>query len=317
MRSQFSKLGAVPLMVSVSVATTLASEPARACSYAAFTIEAAYPMSGAVEVPTNGVLFLYGSIGVDTGFTLIDDAGIEVPIEVSPAEPRGVTIRPLAELAPEAHHELHLGDEYAYSGRSSERIEFTTGSGPRAPSETPPAPSVGMTELTWPGVCDPIHVMCVDGVAPAGYVMQIDIDGEVLLVQRPSEVPVRRFANLDYPDGACIDVRFRGLLGDMSPTTRLCGSDVERVALADPGWDKAYSCDDDAVLLAMSSNDDGTREASSDLARSAAPDAEAAGGCNITSARDTTSRGWLGWSALAVTLVARSPSRARRARRRG
>ena len=314
MRSQFSKLGAVPLIVSVSFATTLASGPARACSYGAFTIEAAYPMNGAVEVPTNGVLFLYGSIGVNTGFTLIDAAGIEVPIEVSPAEPRGVTIRPLAELAPETHHELRLGDEYADSGRSSERIEFTTGSGPRARSEIPPAPSVGMTELTWPDACGPIHVMCVDGVAPAGYVMQIDIGGEVLLVQSPSEVPVRRFANLDYPDGACIDVRFRGLLGDMSPTTRLCGSDIERVALGEPGWDKTYSCDDDAVLLAMSSNDDGTGEASSDLARS---DADAAGGCSITSARDTTSRGWLGWSALAVTLVARSPSRARRALRRG
>jgi hypothetical protein len=299
----------------VAAVPTLAPAPARACSYASFTIEASFPASGAVDVPTNGVLFLYGSLGVNTGFTLLDEAGIEVAIEVSPAEPRGVTIRPLAELAPETQHELRLGDESAYSEPLSDRIEFTTGSGPRARSELPPAPSVGMTELTWPGACDPIHAMCVDGVAPAGYVMQIDIDHEVLLVQSPSEVPVRRFANLDYPDGACIDVRFRGLLGDLSPATRLCGSDVERIALGDPGWDEAYSCNDDAVLRAMSSNDDGTGEASSDSARSDAPASSA--GCSITFARDTTSRRWLGWSALALMLVARSSSRARRALRRG
>lgn len=311
MRSHASKLGAVALMALVAVVPTLMPAPARACSYGAPIIEAAFPMNGAIDVPTNGVFFLYGSLGIEPEyFTLTDEAGTEVSVEVSAAEPRGVIIRPLTELEPQERYELRVGYEDTNSQSPIERLAFTTGAGPQVRSETPPAPTVALRELTWPGPCDPLHAMCVDGVAPSGYVMQIEVDNELLLVQRVSEFPVRRFANCDFPDDGCVDIRFRGLLGDLSPTTELCGTEVERLTLRNPGWDQAYSCDDDAVLQAASAS-------ASDLARSAAPDAAVAGGCSITSPASTPRRGWLGWSVLGLVLAARASRAGRSVKRRG
>jgi len=315
-------------MALAAVASTVVSAPARACSYAATpTLEGAFPRNEAVDVPTNGVLFVHGSLGVETGFTLTDEHGVEVPIEVSPAEPRGVVIRPIGELAPETVYELRVGDADADERSTGDRLTFTTAAGSKARGETPPAPTVRLQEFAYSSnsSCGMIHGLCVDAMAPEGYVIQLDVDGDVLLVARAREFPVRRGSNGNFPDDGCIDVRFRGPLGELSPATRLCGTEVERVTLPAQDFQNSYDCNQvEAASLAEPSNASdagwapveaplrggsstvarGTVSATSDLAPSDEP-AASSGGCNVTSSLGTTNHGWLAWSVLAL-LMARS-----------
>jgi len=115
----------------LSLILTLPTE-AEACSCITPTIEVVAPADGAVDVPTNARLWVGG---IDSGPSLMDASGTEVPGTVSSLRSLGGIVRIFTPDAP-----LTPGATYTGIGADRRRTIFTVGS---APDTTPPAvPSI-------------------------------------------------------------------------------------------------------------------------------------------------------------------------------
>jgi hypothetical protein len=229
----------------LAAAVALHPAPAGACSYALRSIEASYPAAGAVAVPINAVLFVYGHSLSAATVQLLDADGTEVPMEIQPVEPSGFDVRPLSPLEPERTYELRAPIDRG----EAPPVRFTTGTGPAALPERLEPPQLDLTVLQHPlGPCGEQHTLCLDTAAPPGTSLEVRIGEEVLTAAAP-DYPSTWFGayGTHLPEGECLEVRARDVQGHRSAPRTVCGADVHRIEVPSDATVR-YTCENYAEL---------------------------------------------------------------------
>lgn len=222
----------------LGAAVTLAPAPAGACSWGQVIVEASYPRAGALDVPTNAVLFLYGP-GVTTTeeLQLLDASGRSVALEVRAAMPSGFDLTPLQPLQPNQTYQLlPSGSPYAL-------LEFTTGSGPAAVPEGLSAPELDVVQFSYSlGTCGVLAGLCVDTSTAPDTTLEVRVGSEVLGPGSGPPWPLYRAYSQALANDDCVEVRARDVRGHRSEPRTLCGSDIARFELSG-ATDVQYNCD--------------------------------------------------------------------------
>ena len=253
------------------------------------SVHSSYPADGAMGVPTNAPVYLYGpALDVDdTDITLQDAAGEDVPLEVMAVE-GGLMIDAFLGFARNTRHELTVsvgGDDWAAS--------FVTGTGPAIIPGELMAPEVSISVIEQDrGSCGVASAICVIGSIPERLTVEIVTEDEVMSLGG-GEPPPTFLANAgSIGADACIRARVREPGGFVSAARRICGNELDRFELA-ANAAVPRSCD--AYQRATESDDEESSES---------------GGCAVTSSRATPGAAGLLLS-LAALLVARQRRRAR------
>lgn len=281
----------------------LSPSPAQACSYPIVVMEASYPERDAVDVPTNAVLFAYGSeLGSGDEVILLDAQGSIVPLEVRPVTPSGFDLVPLRELEPSSRYLLR-----AVGPDDTSAVLFTTGSGPAALPAQLEAPSVAVLAIDYSmGTCGEQTAICTGLSHPAGTTLEVRTGDGVL--QRPlSTSPWSRFYGGQLGADDCVEVRVRDVRGNRSEPAHVCGEAIERVRVeGDPPGCRDYtiSTEPDAsrqgngqVVAAAPGN---TEPELDDPLPDAAPPGARSGGCSV----NQRSAGGLGAGGLLLGMTA-------------
>ena len=188
----------------------LTPAPAAGCSYGQVLLEASYPSRDDVDVPTNAVLFVYGSFTQD--LLLQRASGEIVPIDVQPAEPSGLDLRPRRELDPLQRYQLRLASpppDY-----NDVILEFTTAAGPAAVPEALSAPALDLTVLSYGfGSCGIQNGLCLETSSAPGTTIEVRIGKEVLPDGAGAPYPRYRLYGGEVREGDCVEARARDVRG--------------------------------------------------------------------------------------------------------
>jgi hypothetical protein len=248
------------LATALSGGALLLPAPAAACSYGAVLVEASYPSRGAADVPTNAVLFVYGSALTQElplprvgGAILTRELQLQradgeiIPIEVRAAEPSGFDLIPLRELDPLQQYALRmLSPPPDYN---EVVLDFTTGSGPAAVPEVLSAPAVDLTVLRYgAGTCGIQSGLCLETSSAPATTIEVRVGTEVLPDGAGAPFPRYRIYGGELRESDCVEVRGRDVRGRRSAPTTLCGTEISRVELK-PGFDVVYTCDNYSEYL--------------------------------------------------------------------
>jgi hypothetical protein len=191
-----------------------------ACSFAVLAIQSSYPVQDDQDVPTNAVLFADGPELAASHLSLATADGEEVPVHVTPVEPSGFDLFPVEELGPNR--------TYSLRGRGpvhSHDITFTTGPGPVEPTANLSLPELRLVQkVSSIDTCGELGALCPGVALAPGAFLEIRFETELLSLQRP--VSFYRPYSQVLPDGACVTVRARDVLGNRSPSTTLCISET-------------------------------------------------------------------------------------------
>lgn len=217
------------------------SARAVACSSTVVIIGASYPEAGAVDVPTNAVVFFYGPQLKSNDVELVDDAGNVVPTEARVVQPSGIDLVPQEELAPNRKYQLRAVDT-----NEPAAVEFTTGAGP---VDRPEVLEILESELLLLdhslGTCGKVTGLCVNASPPPNTTLEIRVGEEVLGDGVDASQPLYRAYLAPVTSDECISVRVRDVRGNRSEPTQVCGKDVRRAQLPEPsGGSSRYTCDD-------------------------------------------------------------------------
>jgi hypothetical protein len=190
-------------------------------------VHSSYPADGAMGVPTNAPLYVYGpELEADSSEVALQEAsGTAVEIDVQSAD-GGLLIDAFLGLDPSTTYELTVsapggGDEWSAS--------FTTGAGPATRVQLR-APDVSVSVIDQAGgACG--SAICVIGTVSARRTLEVVIGNEVLsLGDDPAPVYTANAGSIAA--NGCIEVRVREPGGSVSDTTRVCGDDLGRFDLA-------------------------------------------------------------------------------------
>lgn len=251
-------------------------------------VHSSYPADGAMGVPTNTPVYLYGpelEIGTHD-ITLEDGSGTEPSIEVLPAE-GGLLVDAFLGLQPSTTYDVTVTPRAGGEGWSA---TFTTGTGPSTPVQLE-APIVGVSVINQvQGSCGVVSAICatVAGGVPARMTIEVLVGEEVLSLGGGQPAPAYPAVAAAIASNACIDVRVREPGGFVSPATRRCGDEIERFELAEnapvPTSCQAYAVLPDPPMTpapGTPSRDDDVGESSADsggCALGTSPVAPGAGG---------------------------------------
>ncbi len=233
-----NRAGAVALALG---AWLLPARAADACSYALVAIEASYPTSGALDVPTNAVLFAAGS-NLDGGALVLErDDGAQVEFELIAVESGGFDLKPLTEL------EANRGYVLTSAGTDPapfDRIEFTTGAGPASVPDVLPLPDLEVAQVSHTlGSCGKLSSYCVDARVPEGTRLEARLGGEVLQ-EDGSTAALSTYFSRSLAEDECLVARLRDVRGNRSAPATLCRADIP---LVDMGEWSAWSCPSEPV----------------------------------------------------------------------
>lgn len=193
------------------------------------TVHSSYPADGATAVPTNSPVIVYGPEldASDTDVTLQDASGEDVSVEVTSTE-GGLYIDAFLGLAPSTTYALSV----APRGGGAWSATFRTGSGPANPAQVA-APDVGVSIIEQDlGSCGVVSAICVNGSVPARMTLEVVLRDEVMSLGGGEPAPAFPASAGSIASSACVEVRVREPGGFVSPSTRLCGDDIERFELA-------------------------------------------------------------------------------------
>lgn len=311
----------------LAAAVALHSAPAAACSYALRAIDASYPEAGAVGVPVNAVLFVYGHSLSAAAVQLLEDDGTDVPVQIEPAEPSGFDVRPLSPLEPERTYELRA---LTVQGNIDPPVRFTTGTGPAAIPERVETPELDLAVLLYPpGPCGEQQGLCLDTAAPPGTTLEVRIGEEVLLTAPPSYPSTWFGAYGTYlSETQCLEVRARDVRGRRSAPRTVCGADAHRIEVP-PNAPISYTCqnyaeltqardsesfDDDpgfgihpdaGVTSGTGAADGGRPEPQYVTIAANGPEPAASGGCQLLGSTARSSAGMLSMGLLALLSMRR------------
>jgi hypothetical protein len=260
-------------------------------------VHSSYPADGAMGVPTNTPLYLYGP-GLEVGthdITLEDESGEAVSIDEFAAD-GGLLVDAFLGLAPATTYEVTVtspdGDEWSAT--------FTTGTGPARPVQLT-APDVDVSVIDQEiGTCGVISAICVIGSVPSRMTLEVLVGDEVLSLGGGQPGPAYMADGRQLAANDCIEVRVREPGGNVSDSTRLCGNQLGRFELSENAA-KPSSCQPYSDVSAGNAGDDDSGSDSSGCAISAAGVASGAGGALL---------------GLSVLLAARWRSSSRRRRER-
>jgi hypothetical protein len=289
---RFIVLGALFL----GAAAVASSAQAQSCSDPN-SVHSSYPVDGAMGVPTNTPVFLYGSDLTATTHDVTLEGGTgDVSFEVQATE-GGLLVDAFLGFAPSTAYELTVTPR---AGGDVWSATFTTGTGPATLVQLE-APDVTVSVIDQEqGSCGVVSAICVNGSVPARMTFEAIVGGEVVSLGGGQPVPVFLPNSGNVASNGCVDVRVREPGGNVSPTTRVCGSALGRFELAD-GAAAPRSCQPYNVV--PSGEDDGD----SDLESSDS----GGGGCTLSAPGTGSGAGGLllGLSAL---LAAQQRRRVRR-----
>jgi hypothetical protein len=204
------------------------SAQAQSCANSVTLVHSSYPADGAMGVPTNTPLFIYGpEVEVATSTITLQDASGEAPLfSARPAE-GGLLVDAYLGLDPNTTYEVTVtsgGDEWSAT--------FTTGTGP-APLVQLRAPDVVVSVIEQDrGTCGVVSAICVTGSVPLSMTQEVLVGNEVLSLGGGQPLPVYPGNVGPIAANACIDVRVREPGGAVSESTRVCGADLGRFQLA-------------------------------------------------------------------------------------
>ena len=211
------------------------------------SVHSSYPADGAMGVPTNSPLYVYGpELEASTSeVTLQDASGEEVSVDVMATE-GGLFIDAFLGFAPATTYEVTVAPG---AGGEQWSATFTTGTGPANPVQLA-APDVDVSVIDQDkGSCGVVSAICVNGSVPARMTLEVVVGNEVLSLGGGEPAPAFPAGGGQVAANACIEVRVREPGGSVSESTRLCGSDLGRFELADnaaaPRSCEAYRSEDD------------------------------------------------------------------------
>jgi hypothetical protein len=201
---------------------------AQSCDAAVSAVHSSYPADGAMGVPTNAPLYLYGpELDADTTeVTLEDESGADVMIDVQAAD-GGLLVDAFLGLDPSTTYELTVA-----SGAGDEEwsASFTTGAGPAMIVQLRP-PDVGVSVIEQDrGTCV-VSAICVIGSVSAQRTLEVVVGGQVLSLGGGQPAPAYAVNGGAIGANACIEVRVREPGGSVSAATRLCGAQLGRFEL--------------------------------------------------------------------------------------
>jgi len=257
------------------------------------SVHSSYPADGAMGVPTNAPVYVYGpTLDDDAAITLQDADGEDVPIEVMSVE-GGLLIDAYLGFAPSTGYELSVspdgGDDWSAS--------FTTGTGPAPLPAQLQAPDVAVSVLERDtGSCGVVSGICVIGSAPTRMTLEVVVGDEVMSLGGGEPPPAFLASAGRLAANACVEVRVREPGGFVSEATRLCGNALERFELA-ANVTAPRSCD----AYQSAPAPDGADEDS---------EGESSGGCTLVPWGAAPSAGGL-LLGLSAVLVVRQRRRAR------
>jgi hypothetical protein len=224
----------------LGTAVALVPAPARACSWGQVLIEASYPRGDAEAVPTNAVLFVYGSsLLAPEELQLLDESGQRLAFEVHAAVPSGFDLAPLEELQPNQTYQLLPSDPSL-----GPLLEFTTGSGPAAVPESLSAPELEVVHLSYAvGSCGVLGGLCVESSLAANTTLEVRVGNEVLERGADPAWPLHRAYSQPLSDSDCVEVRARDVRGHRSAPRTVCGDAIARFELQGDNFETPYTCD--------------------------------------------------------------------------
>lgn len=233
-----------PLLFGAALLAGAGLEPrsASACSYAQVTLEASYPAFNAVDVPTNAVLFVYGTLPAIDSLVLLDAAGVPTPFDARPVDRSGYDLLPREELAAGQRYRLTLLDE---PSAPTDFLVFTTGSGPAAvPDQLAPPPALDARVLEYNfATCGLITGICLtETPLPPSTTLEVRVGDEVLASNLPT-FPLHRAYNQPIASDACITARLRDIRGNRSEPTSVCGDAIAHIQLQSDLYDVNYTCE--------------------------------------------------------------------------
>lgn len=248
------------LVGSLLCGMTLLPERAQACSRALHVIESAYPERGAVEVPTNVVLFVYGpDLDSADDVELRNANGDVVPVDARPAEPSGFDLFPLAELEPNQNYELRAPAESELTSPW-----FTTGSGPAEIPQQLGAPALDVRMLNHAlGSCGDVTRICLHASPQPSTTFEVRVGEEVLSGRsaHPS-IPYEEYGQ-GLAHGECLEVRTRDARGNRSEPSIACGDALQHVWLSLNVPDSGYTCENYAGFIESAQPDPPPTESAS------------------------------------------------------
>lgn len=224
-----------PTVFSITLAALLLgaaalAAPAQAqCSEPASAVRSSYPADGAMGVPTNAPLYIYGpALDADSADVTLEDAsGEAVSIDLQAAE-GALLVDAFLGLEPNTTYELTVAGG---AGGADYSATFTTGAGPATPAQLrAPDVSVSVIEQTR-ATCGVVSAICVIGSVSASRTLEVRLGNEVMSVGAEPE-PVYAANSGAIASNACIEVRVREPGGSVSEATKLCGDDIARFDLA-------------------------------------------------------------------------------------
>ena len=211
--------------------------PAEACTLARVGIQSTFPRDGAVGVPPNAPLLVYGPDIGGSVFILREADGGLVPFEVSPAGPLGLRYLPFQGLEPNTTYELGL--RLSEEDRE-EIVTFTTGEIQRGPQPLPLPPEVEVRLIDTTvaaDMCGPRTGICLRGNVPDDGSLEVWVGEDVIAVPGGSSDPVFRAYSTPVRSDECIEVRVRSLAGAVSEPTTFCEGELPRMDIASVGGD--------------------------------------------------------------------------------
>jgi hypothetical protein len=273
------------------------SAQAQSCDTGTDTVvRSSYPADGAMGVPTNAPLYVYGpELDADSSdVTLQDESGAAASIDVQAAD-GGLLIDAFLGLGANTTYDLTVtegGEEWSAS--------FTTGAGPASRVQLR-APDVSVSVIDQDrGACGVVSAICVIGTVSAQRTLEVVIGNEVLsLGDEPA--PAYTAAGGAIAANGCVEVRAREPGGSVSAATRLCGDELERFELAATA-PAPTSCQAYRTEPADSEDDDDDSDSSSE-----------SGGCAMGASGAASGAGGVFFGAFAL-LAARCWSARRRRR---
>jgi hypothetical protein len=274
------------------------SAQAQSCVNLSAFVHSSYPADGAMGVPTNTPLFIYGpELEVSNSTVTLQDASGEVPsFNARPAE-GGLLVDAYLGLDPNTTYEVSVtsaaGDEWSAT--------FTTGTGPAVPVQLR-APEVVVSLIEQDrGTCGVVTAICVIGSVPLSMTQEVVVGGQVLSLGGGQPAPAYAANGMDVAANGCVDVRVREPGGAVSAPTRLCGAALGRFELA-ANAPAPSSCQPYSDITDNADNADDSESSASD-----------SGGCAMGASGAASGAGGLLFG-LSVLLTARrrSSSRCRR-----
>lgn len=206
------------------------SAQAQSCGDSVTLVHSSYPADGAMGVPTNTPLYLYGpELAIGTSdITLQAASGEAVSFEARAAD-GGLFVDAFLGFNPNTTYELTVASRESDEEWSA---TFTTGTGPAILVQLR-APDVVVSVIEQDrGTCGVVSAICVIGSVPLSMTLEVLVRDEVLSLGGGQPAPAYAANGGNVAANECIEVRVREPGGSVSASTRFCGAALGRFELA-------------------------------------------------------------------------------------